>query len=175
MWVGGKVCVGVWVQEGNWNYPAKTMTRKDHRGHVPTEASAAPPLPAPQPGCRRMWGCPPLAPPGPPHLSISGPQHTFWGLSGNKGWTVHSISNLKSQVQGHGADPGPGTWPCRTLARRAMTRALLCALQTDCALWTVQLQRTLSQQEGHSAISAEPTALQVDAALCLCGEPRPRL
>lgn len=43
---------------------------------------------------------------------------------------------------------------------------LLCPLQTDCALWTVQLP----EQEVRGTLSAEPAALEVDATLRLRGD-----
>lgn len=51
----------------------------------------------------------------------------------------------------------------------------LCPLQTDCALWTVQLQRQLPGQEVGRDLSAELTAVEGDAALRLCGERGRRL
>ena len=52
---------------------------------------------------------------------------------------------------------------------------LLCPLQTDRALWTVQLQRKLPEQEVRGAVPAEPTAVQADAALRLRAESGQRL
>lgn len=51
----------------------------------------------------------------------------------------------------------------------------LCPLQTDCALWAVQLQRQLPGQEVGRDLSAELTAVEGDAALRLCGERGRRL
>ena len=56
-------------------------------------------------------------------------------------------------------------------ARVAAVLTLLFAPQTDRALWTVQLQRKVPWQEVCTAVSTEPTALGVDMALRLCGEP----
>ncbi|KAB1262466.1 hypothetical protein Cadr_000020907 [Camelus dromedarius] len=59
--------------------------------------------------------------------------------------------------------------------RPDLALTLLCPLQTDCALWTVQLQRELPGQAVGGTRSAEPAALHVDAALRLRGERGPGL
>lgn len=53
-----------------------------------------------------------------------------------------------------------------------VTLTLLCPLQADCALWTVQLQRKLPWQKVRRAVSTEPPALEVDTTLHLCAGQR---
>ncbi|KAJ8779091.1 hypothetical protein J1605_012942 [Eschrichtius robustus] len=49
------------------------------------------------------------------------------------------------------------------------------SVRTDCALWTVQLQRQLPGQEVRRDLAAQLTAVEGDAALRLCGERGRRL
>lgn len=158
------------------------LPRRGHPGRVRGGPRAVPTFPPPQPSTslaprlQGTLGC----------LGKTGLKIACRGFLRPKAWGsmwtpvlevwLHPITPAAARV----SQPWPAPWRCplsgeagRACPHAALT--LLCPLQTDCALWTVQLQGELPRQEVHRAVPAEPTALQVDTALRLCAEPGQRL
>lgn len=136
----------------------------------PRQASAAPWPERRVPG---GFGATLLQLPCPPHPPVPWSRHTSGGLRGARGEPFTPGASSDPRRRGRCGHQGQAHCCASWLVPMPLT--MLCAPQTDRALWTVQPQRKLPGQEVRRAVPTEPATLEVDAALCVCGEPRPGL